>query len=78
MVCLRRTNSSSLMKNGVGRDELQGDKTFVDTNALLSTHDLDAKLKHEIVNRVLREMWASEAAFSAPKYFNWLKRKAMT
>ncbi len=34
------------------------DKTFVDTNVLIYAYDVDAGLKHEVANSVLRELWA--------------------
>jgi predicted nucleic acid-binding protein len=34
------------------------DKTFVDTNVLNYAHDVDAKAKHEVAKRVLRELWS--------------------
>jgi predicted nucleic acid-binding protein len=33
-------------------------KTFVDTNILIYAHDVDAKTKHEVAKRVLRELWS--------------------
>ena len=33
------------------------DKTFVDTNILIYAHDVDAKLKHEVARKILRELW---------------------
>jgi predicted nucleic acid-binding protein len=33
-------------------------KTFVDTNVLIYAHDVDAGRKHEIAQRVLRELWS--------------------
>jgi predicted nucleic acid-binding protein len=33
------------------------DKTFVDTNVLIYAHDIDAKVKYETANLVLRELW---------------------
>ncbi len=33
------------------------DRTFVDTNILIYAHDVDAKSKHEVAKRVLRELW---------------------
>jgi predicted nucleic acid-binding protein len=33
-------------------------KTFVDTNALIYAHDVDAKAKHEVAKSVLRELWS--------------------
>lgn len=33
-------------------------KTFVDTNVLIYAHDVDAKAKYDIANRVLRELWS--------------------
>jgi predicted nucleic acid-binding protein len=33
------------------------DKTFVDTNILIYAHDVDAKAKHDVAKRVLRELW---------------------
>lgn len=33
------------------------DKTFVDTNILIYAHDVDAKSKHDVAKRVLRELW---------------------
>jgi predicted nucleic acid-binding protein len=33
------------------------DRTFVDTDVLIYAHDVDAKAKHEIAKRVLRELW---------------------
>ena len=33
------------------------DRTFVDTNVLIYAHDVDAKSKHEVAKRVLRELW---------------------
>lgn len=37
------------------------DKTFVDTNVLIYAHDLDAKAKHAIAKRVLRELWSNRS-----------------
>lgn len=37
------------------------DRVFVDTNVLIYAHDLDAKAKHEVANRVLRELWAERS-----------------
>jgi predicted nucleic acid-binding protein len=37
------------------------DKTFVDTNVLIYAHDVDAKAKHEVAKRVLRELWSQRA-----------------
>jgi predicted nucleic acid-binding protein len=37
------------------------DKTFVDTNILIYAHDVDAKAKHEVARRVLRELWSQRA-----------------
>ena len=34
------------------------DKTFIDTNILIYAHDVDAKAKHQIANKVLRELWS--------------------
>ena len=34
------------------------DKTFVDTNILIYAHDVDAKAKHGMAKRVLRELWS--------------------
>jgi predicted nucleic acid-binding protein len=34
-----------------------GFKTFIDTNVLIYAHDVDAKAKHEVAKRVLRELW---------------------
>lgn len=36
-------------------------KTFVDTNLLIYAHDLDAGRKHDVANRVLRELWSERA-----------------
>lgn len=36
-------------------------KTFVDTNVLLYTHDVDAAAKHAIANRLLGELWEKRA-----------------
>jgi predicted nucleic acid-binding protein len=33
------------------------DRTFVDTNVLIYAHDVDAKTKHEVAKRILRELW---------------------
>ncbi len=33
------------------------DKTFIDTNVLIYAHDVDAKSKHDVAKRVLRELW---------------------
>ena len=33
------------------------DRTFVDTNILIYAHDVDAKAKHDVAKRVLRELW---------------------
>lgn len=33
------------------------DKAFVDTNVLIYAHDVDAKSKHEVAKKVLRELW---------------------
>jgi predicted nucleic acid-binding protein len=33
-------------------------RTFVDTNILIYAHDLDASMKREIANTVLRELWS--------------------
>jgi predicted nucleic acid-binding protein len=35
-----------------------GGKTFVDTSVLIYAHDVDAKGKHEVAKRVLRELWS--------------------
>jgi len=37
------------------------DKTFVDTNILVYAHDLDAKAKHAIAKRILRELWSGRS-----------------
>lgn len=37
------------------------DKTFVDTNVLIYAHDVDAKAKYDIANRVLRELWGQRS-----------------
>jgi predicted nucleic acid-binding protein len=37
------------------------DKTFVDTNVLIYAHDVDAKGKHEVAKRVLRELWSERS-----------------
>jgi predicted nucleic acid-binding protein len=34
------------------------DRTFVDTNVVIYAHDVDAGMKHEVANRVLRELWS--------------------
>lgn len=34
------------------------DKTFVDTNVLIYAHDVDAKAKHDVAKRILRELWS--------------------
>lgn len=36
-------------------------KTFVDTNVLIYAHDVDARNKHDVANRVLRELWSQRA-----------------
>jgi predicted nucleic acid-binding protein len=33
-------------------------RVFVDTNVLIYAHDVDARAKHEVANRVLRELWS--------------------
>jgi predicted nucleic acid-binding protein len=33
-------------------------KSVVDTNVLIYAHDVDAKAKHEVAKRVLRELWS--------------------
>jgi predicted nucleic acid-binding protein len=33
-------------------------KTFVDTNALIYAHDVDATAKHAIAKEILYELWA--------------------
>jgi predicted nucleic acid-binding protein len=37
------------------------DKTFVDTNVLIYAHDIDAGAKHEIAQRIMRELWSERA-----------------
>jgi predicted nucleic acid-binding protein len=37
------------------------DKTFVDTNVLIYAHDVDAKGKHEVAQRILRELWSERS-----------------
>jgi predicted nucleic acid-binding protein len=34
------------------------DRTFVDTNVLIYAHDADAKQKHEVAKKILRELWS--------------------
>jgi predicted nucleic acid-binding protein len=34
------------------------DRTFVDTNVLIYSHDVDAKAKHEAAKMVLHELWS--------------------
>jgi predicted nucleic acid-binding protein len=36
-------------------------KTFVDTNVLIYAHDVDARNKHDVANRVLRELWSQRS-----------------
>ena len=33
-------------------------KTFIDTNILIYAHDIDARVKNEIAQAVLRELWS--------------------
>ncbi len=33
-------------------------KTFVDTNVLIYAHDVDAKAKHDVAKKVLRDLWS--------------------
>jgi predicted nucleic acid-binding protein len=37
------------------------DRVFVDTNVLVYAHDLDAGTKHAVAERLLRDLWESEA-----------------
>jgi predicted nucleic acid-binding protein len=37
------------------------DKTFVDTNVLIYAHDIDAKTKHEVAKKTLRELWSERS-----------------
>jgi predicted nucleic acid-binding protein len=37
------------------------DKTFVDTNVWIYTHEVDAKDKHDVAKSVLRELWSERA-----------------
>jgi predicted nucleic acid-binding protein len=37
------------------------DRTFVDTNVLIYGHDVDAKSKHEVAKRILRELWSERS-----------------
>lgn len=37
------------------------DRTFVDTNVVIYAHDVDAGMKHEVANRVLRELWSQRS-----------------
>jgi len=37
------------------------DKTFIDTNVLMYAHDVAAGTKHQIAERVLRELWSGQA-----------------
>jgi predicted nucleic acid-binding protein len=39
------------------RDETFAGKTFIDTNILIYAHDVDAKSKHDVAQRVLAELW---------------------
>lgn len=36
---------------------MSGDKTFVDTNILVYSHDVDAEQKHQIAQNILLELW---------------------
>jgi predicted nucleic acid-binding protein len=36
------------------------DKTFIDSNVLIYAHDVDAKAKQKVANRVLRDLWEEE------------------
>jgi predicted nucleic acid-binding protein len=35
-------------------------KTFVDSNILIYAHDVDAKSKYKIANKILRDLWEKE------------------
>jgi predicted nucleic acid-binding protein len=36
-------------------------RTFIDTNVLIYAHDVDAKSKHEVAKKALRELWSERA-----------------
>jgi predicted nucleic acid-binding protein len=42
-------------------------KTFVDTNVLIYAHDVDAQIKHERAQRILRELWNQRTGALSPQ-----------
>ena len=62
-VRLRRATPIKQLSSGRHDSLLLGmsgmsDKTFIDTNVLIYAHDVDAKGKHEVAQRILRELWS--------------------
>lgn len=37
------------------------DRTFVDSNVLIYAHDIDAKMRREIAEKVLSELWSEQS-----------------
>lgn len=42
-------------------------KVFVDTNVLIYAHDVAAERKHDIANKILRELWSNRAGCLSPQ-----------